>query len=195
MGVDTLAQGGHGHIFEVVKASISKGDIVNIGDILGVALTDTTNTFVEVDAGPSIHSLPVDASDGEGDNPIAIGAQIYWDSTLLNADSKNGIAFGIALEAIASGVLATIRVLVQPSKKSRGKIAVVAGGAAGAHTVTGIKLGDVITGVLHFTTAAAIATVADLTSEFDIAADDAVDNTGGTSTSNDQLVIFYESRS
>ena len=80
------------------------------------------------------------------------------------------------------------------------KFAVVAGGAAGAHTVTGIRLGsqgkqsgnkgDQLIAVLNHTDAAAIV---DLTSEFTITADDTIDNTGGTATTSDQLIVVYNS--
>jgi len=71
------------------------------------------------------------------------------------------------------------------------KIGLVAGGAAGDHTLTGIALGDEIIFVGHFTTAAAIATLADLTSEFSVTAADTISNAGGTDTTNDQLMVLY----
>ena len=71
------------------------------------------------------------------------------------------------------------------------KIAIIDGGAAGDHTVTGIAVGDILVMVLHITTKAAIATMADLTSEFTVAAGK-INNTDGTATTDDQLLIFYE---
>lgn len=68
------------------------------------------------------------------------------------------------------------------------RTAAIAGGGAGAHTVTGIKLGDKLCSVLHFTPSTSIA---DLTSEFSITADDTIDNTGGTATTSDFLIVFY----
>ena len=71
------------------------------------------------------------------------------------------------------------------------KSAIIDGGAAGDHTVTGIAVGDNLVMVLHITTKAAIATMADLTSEFTVGADK-INNTDGTATTDDQLLIFYE---
>lgn len=75
---------------------------------------------------------------------------------------------------------------IQGSKNRGTKSAVIAGGAAGAHTVTGIKVGDDIHSVINTTDGA------DLTSEFAaVAAADTIDNTGGTDTSGDSLTILY----
>lgn len=80
-------------------------------------------------------------------------------------------------------------------KHSEVEVGLVAGGAAGDHTLTGISLGDRIVFVGHFSTAAAIATLADLTAEFTVTAADTINNVGGTDTSSDQLMIIYEKRS
>lgn len=71
------------------------------------------------------------------------------------------------------------------------KSAIIDGGAAGDHTVSGIAVGDTLVMVLHITTKASIATMADLTSEFTVAAGK-ITNSAGTDTTNDQLLIFYE---
>jgi hypothetical protein len=79
------------------------------------------------------------------------------------------------------------------------KTAIVAGAAAGDHTVTGIRVGtqgksasnpgdqliavweqDGTTGLL-----------VDRTSEYTISADDTINNTGGTTSVGDFLVVFY----
>jgi|GEM_PF-4810646 len=67
----------------------------------------------------------------------------------------------------------------------------VNGGAAGDHTVTGIASGDEIVFVGHFSTAAAIATLADLTSEFSVTGADTINNAAGTDTSSDQLMVIW----
>jgi hypothetical protein len=72
------------------------------------------------------------------------------------------------------------------------KQALIAGGAAGAHTVTGIEANDELVSVLHYSTGAALA---DLTSEFSITADDTIDNTGGTATTGDQLWVTWIDKS
>lgn len=71
------------------------------------------------------------------------------------------------------------------------KQALIAGGGAGNHTVTGIKAGDELVSVLHNTAG----TLADLSSEFSVAADDTINNTGGTVTTGDQLWVTWLSKS
>jgi hypothetical protein len=72
-------------------------------------------------------------------------------------------------------------------------VTLVAGGAAGDHTVAGIAAGDEIVFVGHFSTAAAIATLADLTSEFTAGAG-VVNNAAGTDTTSDQLMVIWINR-
>lgn len=72
------------------------------------------------------------------------------------------------------------------------KVELISGGSAGDHTVSGITASDRLVAVLHASTAASIATVADLTGEFSITAADTINNAGGTDTSSDQLWVFYE---
>lgn len=77
------------------------------------------------------------------------------------------------------------------------KIAVLAGGAAGAHTLTGITTDDALLYVGHLTTAVeatfgfSVSSFADLSSEFSISAADTIDNTGGTATTNDHLFVLW----
>ena len=74
-------------------------------------------------------------------------------------------------------------------KRAGIRLAVIAGGAAGDHTVTGIKTRDILIGVLVHKNSAALE---DLTDEFEITDDDEINNTGGTATSaNNQLIVFY----
>jgi adhesin HecA-like repeat protein len=72
--------------------------------------------------------------------------------------------------------------------------AVVAGAAAGDVTVTGIKLDDKICGVivLDRNATAANITLAALTSEFKVTAADTINNTGGTSSSGDALLVIWQ---
>ena len=61
-----------------------------------------------------------------------------------------------------------------------------AGGAAGDISVTGILQGDHLVCVYNVTD------TADLTSEFSITADGTVNNTGGTATTGDSLLVIWE---
>lgn len=72
------------------------------------------------------------------------------------------------------------------------KAALIAGGAAGNHTVTGIATADNLVMVLHYTTGAALA---NLTSEFTITGANTINNGGGTDTTSDQLVVIYQDNS
>lgn len=72
-------------------------------------------------------------------------------------------------------------------------VTLVNGGAAGNHTVAGMAVGDEVVFVGHLTTAAAIATLGDLTSEFTAGAG-VINNTDGTDTTNDQLMIIWIDR-
>lgn len=65
--------------------------------------------------------------------------------------------------------------------------ALIAGGSAGNHTVTGIATTDTLVSVIHNTAG----TLADLTSEFTISAADTINNSAGTDTTGDQLLVTY----
>lgn len=65
---------------------------------------------------------------------------------------------------------------------------VLAGGVAGNHTLTGIAPGDRILSVLHNTAGVLV----DITSEFTIDSANTIDNTGGTDTTADELLVVWE---
>jgi hypothetical protein len=70
------------------------------------------------------------------------------------------------------------------------KVSLIAGGLAGDHNIAGMALGDELVFVGHISTAASVATIADLTSEFTVAAGK-ITNTLGTDTSDDQLLVIW----
>jgi len=71
------------------------------------------------------------------------------------------------------------------------KVTLAAGTAGGANvTIAGMVVGDELVSVLSFTTAAAIATLADRTSEYVIGAG-VLTKAAGTDESNNQLVVFW----
>jgi len=72
------------------------------------------------------------------------------------------------------------------------KVALISGGAAGNHTVAGLSIKDELVFVFEQNGTSGILT--DLTSEFDIKKADTIDNTGGTSTSSDKLLVMYISK-
>jgi hypothetical protein len=69
--------------------------------------------------------------------------------------------------------------------------ALINGGGPGNHTVTGITTADQLVKVYHISTAASIATMADLTSEFTISAANTINNEDETDTTSDQLLVFW----
>lgn len=74
------------------------------------------------------------------------------------------------------------------------KVALIAGGAAGNHTVTGIATADALISVLHLPDAGAVDAIADLTAEFSITAADTINNAGGTASTNGKLLVIYQDR-
>ena len=74
------------------------------------------------------------------------------------------------------------------------KATIIAGGAAGDHTVGGIATGDNLVAVLHVDFTDASETGTDITSEFTISAADTINNAGGTDSTGGFLVVVYEDR-
>jgi hypothetical protein len=71
------------------------------------------------------------------------------------------------------------------------KHALIAGGAAGDHTLSAAKSGDELDAVIYFPCATSIVSgVVDLTSEFTLSAGK-VNNTGHTDTTGGFLLVFY----
>lgn len=69
--------------------------------------------------------------------------------------------------------------------------AVVAGGAAGNFTVTGIKTRDTLVSVLFVDATDASEAVANRTAEFTITAANTINNTGGTTAAGGFLIVTY----
>lgn len=70
--------------------------------------------------------------------------------------------------------------------------AVIAGGPAGDHTVTGITANSVLLSVIRFVGAGVVVTdVAFLDAEFNVTAANTINNTGGTDTTGDKLLAFW----
>ncbi len=74
-------------------------------------------------------------------------------------------------------------------------LTIIAGGAAGDHTVAGVRVGDVLKSVLHVDFTDASETGADITAEFSITADDTINNAGGTNTTGGFLIVFVDQQS
>jgi len=76
-------------------------------------------------------------------------------------------------------------------KRDSVKTTIIAGGAAGNHTITGIKTRDQLVSVLFVDFTDASETGSDLTSEFSISAANTINNTGGTDSTGGFLVVTY----
>lgn len=104
-----------GSQLRVTKAGASSGDPVLIGAALtGVALIDTDADGKITLKRDGSFDLEVEAVDNSGASAIALGDVLYYDSgatVKINKDSTNGVRFGYALEAVASGT-DTIEVLL-----------------------------------------------------------------------------------
>lgn len=71
------------------------------------------------------------------------------------------------------------------------KAAVIAGGAAGDHTLAAIAVGDTLVSVIRYVGAGvAVTDVTDITSEFTVAAGK-INNAAGTNTTGDKLLVLY----
>lgn len=98
-----------------VGANVSSGDPVAVGEIVGVALTDadasgnaqiqTEGVFTLAVVGQSYDSVNAVYVD----TAVNIGDAIYYDNGTLNKNDA-GVLFGYALEAVAAGATATIKV-------------------------------------------------------------------------------------
>lgn len=185
-------------------ATPTSGIPVRVGSRTGIAMLDEGDggagaTETVTYFGPGIFDLSVDDDLGSG---IGIGDPLYYHdtqtgtpATSLNNKPAGGYFFGWALETVSANATTTINVAHSPEASRPGlgiKVKLAAGGAAGNITITGIAVNDSLISVLVFTTAASIASVADLTSEFSITAANTINNTGGTSTANNQLVVIYQ---
>jgi hypothetical protein len=110
---------------------------------------------------------------------------------------KSATVGKIVFNTVKSEIVALGSSALQPDSVTKTKlaggfsqIALLAGGAAGDHVIAAIAVGDELVKVLHISTAASVATIADLTSEFTVAAGK-ITNAEGTDTSDDQLLVFW----
>lgn len=91
----------------VGAATVASGDPVVVGQRPGVALTDADDTIANggectVKFKGVIEHI-VEGKDGAGNAAVAEGDIVYLDAGKLNVDGTNGIRYGYALGAVASG--------------------------------------------------------------------------------------------
>ena len=107
-----------GKLYIEVPSGTTTGEPVVLGGAIpGVALTDRdADGKATVAINPAwVFDMPVKGEFDLANVAIAQFDRVYLDTDgELNHDASNGTLFGIALEAVASGVTSTIRVLLAP---------------------------------------------------------------------------------
>jgi hypothetical protein len=103
-------------------------------------------------------------------------AEVQYGGTITCGDKLTADADGKAISVSGVSASSTVQALI-------------AGGSAGDHTVTGIALADTLVSVFEQDGTSGLLT--DRTSEFTISAADTINNTGGTDTTGDKLLITY----
>lgn len=204
------ATGQHISVAVSHPATPSSGQPIRVGPLVGVAETnERADGTTTVDFGPAVYALSVKGVADTGNSAVAVGDQLYY----VDSDVGTGTGFlskkdtgryaGVALETVGSGSTATANVLIGGGGVAPGQanlpsgflqVDLVAGGAAGNITITGIAVGDELVFVGQFTTAASIATLADRTAEYSVTATNTINNTGGTASTGDQLLVMWIDR-
>lgn len=169
------------------------------------------NEGLETSLASDIEELTgLNTNDGNVGDPVYLDATTAGSWTLTpptGADQLKQIVGRIKVKSTTVGkiVFNTVKAEIvalgssalQPDSVTKTKlaggfsqIALLAGGAAGDHVIAAIAVGDELVKVLHISTAASVVTIADLTSEFTVAAGK-ITNAEGTDTSDDQLLVFW----
>lgn len=93
---------------------VVSGDPLAVGQVPGVALTDEDSAGLATVQTDGVFRLNVHGFDASTAAAVTAGAIVYWDDSAgeLNIDSSNGVRFGYALEAVASGATTEINVKV-----------------------------------------------------------------------------------
>lgn len=97
---------------------------------------------------------------------------------------------GIYIDADTDEVYVNINGSPEPLLRGTPKVLVCDGDSAGPVVCAGIEAGDLLVSVIMFDSGVP----SDLTSEFTITANDEIDNTGGTDTTGNKLVVNVISR-
>ncbi len=91
------------NILLTVGSGVSAGDAVVVGQIPAVAITDADSNNQAACRVNGVFSLATVAEDNAGASAIAEGDLLYIDGSELNKDNVDGVLFGYALQANASG--------------------------------------------------------------------------------------------
>ncbi len=96
-----------------VAAGIVSGNVVQIVDLTGIAITDRDangNATVRFPCGYAFETAVTGKNAAGANTAVAIGDKLYKDGTEVNLDSTNGKLCGIALQTVVAGATTTIRV-------------------------------------------------------------------------------------
>jgi len=149
-------------------AAIAAYRIVKSGAANGAVIQATAGTGIGVANG-----LGAAATDDTVDVVLAGIAEVEYGGNVTRGDRLTADADGKAVKVSDSGI----------------KQFVASGGAAGAIVVTGILSTDELISAIEQDGTSGLFT--DLTSEFTISDDDEIDNTDGTATTGDQVIVTY----
>lgn len=187
------------------KLDLKWGDLANTANTEGaslVGLEDAAANYAAADVEAALAELfdgtlgrnfndGVAATFGTANNVslslVAARAALHLNRGGMALSGFNGLSDRFELKWIAGvdGVPGLLGTLDQVGVEST----VIAGGIAGAHTVTGIAVDDVLVSVLHLDMGGNAET--DLTSEFTISGANTINNAAGTDTSGDTLIVTY----
>lgn len=149
-------------------AAVAAHRIVKMGAANGAVIQATAGEGFGVS-----DELGAAATDDTVDVILAGIAEMEYGGTIARNDRLTADADGKAVKVTDSGT----------------KMALITGGAAGDHTVTGILAGDELLAVVESATSTAVLT--DRSAEFSVGADDTINNDGGTATTDDTLVVLW----
>jgi len=103
------------HLDLTVGSGTVSGDPVLVGQIPGVAVVDRQADGRATVQTNGVYLLSVKGENNAGNTAVAEGDILYYEAAAtpkLNKDNVAGVRYGYALEAIASGATATIKVKV-----------------------------------------------------------------------------------
>lgn len=112
MNVSALNGSGTGNLV-LAGDPVAFGGTGASGGFGAVAITDENASGIATIQTDGVYKLAVTGKNtADADTAVAVGAVVYWDDSAgqLNLDGTNGIRFGYALDAVASGATTVVRV-------------------------------------------------------------------------------------
>jgi len=173
-------------------ATHAKDAPVEYNGIFGFADADVVSTDeLSISIGQEEREVTLPAKTGNW----VVGTPVYWTGAALTDVAGGNRKVGrVTRQVLAAGGVGWM--LVDADAWAGGNAAsivqtIIAGGAAGNHTVTGIKTTDTLVAVIEMDFTDASETGADLLSEFTISAANTINNAAGTDTTGGFLLVTY----